>query len=317
MIKVIRLNTENSTIKEFYLLGFHVNKKLQLCLFFLFLLMYLSTVTGNTIIITVIWQCHKLHSPMYLFLGYFAFMEICYSSVTMPKMLAGLSSGNKQISVHGCITQLYFFFVMGAIENYFLALMAYDRYVAICIPLRYTAIMSNKFCHQLALMTWLVGFTGSLLPIYLLSKLSFCSRNEIDNFFCDASPIFNLSCTDKSILKHYFFILVWIIVFSCLFFIILSYIQIILVVLKIPSNTGRKKVFSTCGSHLTVVILYYGSVISIYVRPNHGYTFVFDKYLSVFYAIVTPFLNPIIYSLRNKNIRKAIQSFKCNSFKGS
>ncbi|XP_077137074.1 olfactory receptor 6N1-like [Ranitomeya variabilis] len=253
-----------------------VVEKLQLCLFLLFFLMYLSTITGNTIIITVIWQCHKLHSPLYLFLGNFAFMEICYSSVTMPKMLADLSSGNKQISIHGCLTQLYFFFVLGAIENYFLALMAFDRYVAICIPLRYTAIMSNKFCHQLALMTWLVSFAGSLLPIHLL---------------------------------------IWIIVFSCLFFIILSYFQIILVVLKIPSNTGRKKVFSTCGSHFTVVILYYGSVISMYVRPNHGYTFVFDKCLSVFYAVVTPFLNPIIYSLRNKNIRKAIQLFKCNSFK--
>ncbi|XP_075118286.1 olfactory receptor 11H4-like [Leptodactylus fuscus] len=298
-----------TTIKEFYLIEFHVSQKLQLFLFFLFLIMYVSTITGNTLIIIVIWQSSKLHSPMYIFLANFAFMEICYSSVTVPKMLIDFVSSCRQISVIGCITQLYFFFVLGAIENYFLAVMAFDRYLAICNPLRYAAIMGNRFCHQLALMSWLVSFTGSFVPIYLLSKLSFCGGNEIDNFFCDASPIFRLSCTDTSILKTYFFSLVWIIVFSCLFFIILSYIQIILAVLKIPSNSGRKKTFSTCGSHFIVVILYYGSVISMYVRPHHGSTFVFDKCLSVFYAIITPFLNPIIYSLRNQNIREAIKSY--------
>ncbi|KAG8538209.1 hypothetical protein GDO81_023101 [Engystomops pustulosus] len=305
----------NTTVKEFILLGFHVEQKLQWFLFCVFFFMYTSTITGNTIIIIVIWQTSKLHSPMYLFLGNFSFMEMCYSSVTMPKMLTDLASGNKEISVIGCVTQLYFFFVLGAIENYFLAVMAYDRYLAICNPLRYLAIMSNRFCHQLVLITWLVSFTGSFVPMYLLSKLSFCGRNEIDNFFCDASPIFNLSCTNTSVLKSYFFILVWIIVFSCLLFIILSYLHIILVILKIPSNNGRRKVFSTCGSHFTVVILYYGSVISMYIRPNHGYTFVFDKCLSVFYAIVTPFLNPIIYSLRNKSIREAIKLYKWSHWK--
>ncbi|XP_075683415.1 olfactory receptor 6N1-like [Rhinoderma darwinii] len=306
------MQAENyTTITEFYLLGFNVNQNLQLFLFFLFFLMYISIITGNTIIITVIWQSSKLQCPMYLFLGNFAFMEIAYASVTMPKMLTDLVSGDRRISVTGCISQLYFFFVLGGIENYLLAVMAYDRYLAICNPLRYMAIMTNRFCHQLAFMSWLAGLTGSLFPIYLFSKLSFCGRNEIDNFFCDASPLYNLSCTDTSLLKNYFFSLVWSVVFSCLFFIILSYLQIILAILKIPSNSGRKKVFSTCGSHFTVVILYYGSVITMYVRPNQGYTFVFDKCLSVFYAIVTPFLNPIIYSLRNNNIRDAIESYKC------
>ncbi|XP_044137471.1 olfactory receptor 6N1-like [Bufo gargarizans] len=304
----------NVTIKMFYLLGFHVNQNLELLLFFLFFVMYISTITGNTIIITVIHQSSKLHSPMYLFLGNFAFMEMCYSTVTTPKMLIGLVSGNKQISILGCITQFYFFFVLGAIENYFLAVLAYDRYLAICNPLRYMTIMTNRFCLRLALMSWLISFIGSLVIIYLLSKLSFCGRNEIDNFFCDAAPFFSLSCTDTSILKGYFFSLVWIIVFSCLFFIILSYLQIIFIILKIPSNSGRKKVFSTCGSHFTVVIMYYGSVIAMYVRPDHGYTFVFDKCLSVFYAVVTPFLNPIIYSLKNKNIREAIKLYLSNIF---
>ncbi|XP_040275614.1 olfactory receptor 6N1-like [Bufo bufo] len=242
-------------------------------------------------------------------------MEIGYTSVTMPKMLRDLVSDDKRIPVSACIAQLYFFFVLGGIENYFLAVMAYDRYLAICNPLRYTTIMNNRFCLQLAVMCWLSSFTSSIIPIYFLSKLSFCGRNKIDNFFCDASPIFNLSCTDTSLLKNYFFILVWLVVFSCLFFIILSYIHIILVILKIPTNKGRKKVFSTCGSHFTVVIMYYGSVIAMYVRPDHGYTFVFDKCLSVFYAIVTPFLNPIIYSLKNKNIREAfyriIRNYHC------
>ncbi|KAG9465894.1 hypothetical protein GDO78_017572 [Eleutherodactylus coqui] len=309
------MSTENYTIiSEFYLLGFNINWKLELFIFFIFFMVYISTITGNTIIIIVIWQSSKLHSPMYLFLGHFAFMEIGYTSVTMPKMLTDLVSGEKRIAVSACITQLYFFFVLGGIENYLLAAMAYDRYLAICAPLRYSTIMSNRFCHQLALMSWLSSITSSFIPIYFLNKLSFCGRNKIDNFFCDASPIFNLSCTDTTLLKTYFFSLLWTVVFSCLFFIILSYIQIIVVILKMPSNSGRKKVFSTCGSHFTVVILYYASVISMYVRPNHGYTFVFDKCLSVFYAIVTPFLNPIIYSLRNQKIRKAIKSFKCKYF---
>ncbi|KAG9465895.1 hypothetical protein GDO78_017573, partial [Eleutherodactylus coqui] len=302
------MSTENYTIiNEFYLLGFNVNWKLELFIFFIFFMMYISTITGNTIIIMVIWQSSKLHSPMYLFLGHFAFMEIGYTSVTMPKMLTDLVSGNKRIAVPVCITQLYFFFLLGGIENYLLAVMAYDRYLAICAPLRYSTIMSNRFCHQLALMSWLSSITSSFIPMYFLSKLSFCGRNKIDNFFCDASPIFNLSCTDTTLLKTYFFSLVQIVVFGCLFLIILSYIQIILVILKMPSNSGRRKVFSTCGSHFTVVFLYYGSGISMYVRPNHGYTSVFDKCLSVFYAIVTPFLNPIIYSLRNKKIRDAIK----------
>ncbi|KAG9464156.1 hypothetical protein GDO78_020377 [Eleutherodactylus coqui] len=305
------MKSENRTsIQVFYLLGFHESQNLQLFFFFIFFMMYMSTIIGNVIIILAIWQSSKLHRPMYLFLGNFAFMEICYSSVTVPKMLMDLVSGNKQISVLGCITQLYFFFVLGAIENYFLAVMAYDRYLAICNPLRYMTIMSNRLCKQLALTTWVVSFIGSLVPIYLLRKLSFCGRNVIHNFFCDASPIFNLSCSDTSVLKSYFFSLVRIIVFSCLFFITLSYIQIILVILKIPSNSGRRKVFSTCGSHFTVVILYYGSVISMYVRPNHEYNVVFDKCLSVFYAIATPFLNPLIYSLRNEKIREAIKSYK-------
>ncbi|KAG8539553.1 hypothetical protein GDO81_020746 [Engystomops pustulosus] len=302
-----------TTIKEFYLIGFNFNPQLELFLFIIFLMIYLSTITGNTIIIAAIWQSSKLRSPMFLFLGNFAFMEIGYTSVTMPKMLTDLVSGNKKISVSGCVTQLYFFFVLGGIENYLLAVMAYDRYLAICNPLRYSTIMNNRFCHQLALMSWFSSFISSLIPIYLLGKLSFCGKSQVDNFFCDASPIFNLSCTDTSLLKSYFFSLVWIVIFSCLFFIILSYIQIILAILKIRSHSGRKKVFSTCGSHFSVVILYYGSVIAMYVRPHHEYTFVFDKCLSVFYAIVTPFLNPMIYSLRNKSIREAIRSYKCSA----
>ncbi|XP_075118285.1 olfactory receptor 11H4-like [Leptodactylus fuscus] len=269
-------------------------------------MIYLSTIIGNTIIITVIWRNLKLHSPMYLFLGNFAFMEIFYTTVTMPKMLTDLVSGDKTISVSGCITQLYFFFVLGGNENYFLAVMAYDRYLAICNPLRYSAIMSNRFCHQLASMCWLSSFASTLIPIYFLSKLTFCGKNVIDNFFCDETPLFKFSCTDTSLLRSYFFSLLWFILLSCLVFIILSYINIILVVLKIPSNSGRKKVFSTCGSHFTVVILYYGSVILMYGRPHHEYTSVLDKCLLVFYAIITPFLNPIIYSLRNRSIREAI-----------
>ncbi|KAM5191676.1 olfactory receptor 287-like [Mantella aurantiaca] len=278
-------------------------------MFIFFLLVYLVTILGNIVIITLVWTHPQLKTPMYFFLCNLSFLEIWYISVTLPKMLEDFLSTAQRISVIGCIAQCYFFFLLGAIENYFLAVMAYDRYLAICNPLRYSTIMNPVLCCKLAVGCWLCSVLGSVLPLYWLYSLSFCGSNQIDHFFCDVVPLLNRSCTDTSELKTYFFTMVWIIVFGCLLFTILSYVQIILTVLRISSSSGKSKAFSTCVSHLTVVIIYYGSVISIYMRSPKGQVFEFDKIISVFYAVVTPLLNPIIYSLRNKEVNKSLDLF--------
>ncbi|XP_073462613.1 olfactory receptor 6B1-like [Aquarana catesbeiana] len=298
-----------SAVTEFILVGFPTNQNFQRFLFFIFFISYVLTVTGNIVIITVIQADSHLHRPMYFFLSNFAFMQVCYVTVTVPKLLLGFLTSINKISIRACFTQCYFFFLLGGIEHFLLAIMAYDRYVAICHPLRYNTIVTSKVCWSLACGCWLGIFLGSLLPMVSLVGLSFCGPNIINHYFCDVSPLLKLSCTDTSLLKSYFFSLMWIIIFSCLMFILLSYISIISAIFKIPSTVGRQKVFSTCGSHLTVVIIYFGAVIFMYVRPRESYSFEEDKLISVFYSILTPLLNPFIYCLRNKEIKQALQ--KC------
>ncbi|XP_072269974.1 olfactory receptor 6M1-like [Pyxicephalus adspersus] len=298
-----------SAVTEFILVGFPTNHNFQSFLFFIFFITYLLTVTGNIVIITVIQVDSHLHRPMYFFLSNFAFMQICYVTVTAPKLLLGFLSSTNKISIDACFTQCYFFFFLGGIENFLLAIMAYDRYMAICHPLRYTTIVTSKVCWSLTCGCWLGIFLGSLLPVIMLARLSFCGPNVINHYFCDVSPLLKLSCSDTSFLKSIFFSLMWIIVFSCLLFTILSYISIISAIFKIQSTEGRQKVFSTCGSHLTVVIIYFGAVIFMYVRPREGYSFEEDKLISVFYSILTPLLNPFIYCLRNKEIKQALKKY--------
>ncbi|XP_063794738.1 olfactory receptor 6F1-like [Pseudophryne corroboree] len=266
----------------------------------------------NMLIITLVWTQSKLKTPMYFFLCNLSFLEICYTSVTLPKMLDDLLHMHQRIFVIGCIAQCYFFFVLGAIENYILAVMAYDRYLAICNPLRYSSIMSHVRCWHLALACWFCSILSSFLPLYWLCHLSFCGPNQINHFFCDVIPLLNISCTDVSMLKTYFFVFLWIIVFGCLLFIIVSYWKIILTIFRIPS--GKYKAFSTCVSHFTVVLIYYGSVILIYVRSPNEQAFEYDKSVSVLYVVVTPLLNPIIYSLRNKELRKSMNLIQINFF---
>ncbi|KAG8547838.1 hypothetical protein GDO81_027337, partial [Engystomops pustulosus] len=296
-----------SRVTEFLLVGFSIIHGAQVFIFFLFLLVYISTLLGNILIITLVMTTPQFKTPMYFFLCNLSFMEIWYTSVTLPKMLQDILSETRLISVTGCIAQCYFFFVLGGTENYFLAVMAYDRYLAICNPLRYSSIMNRVLCCQFAIGCWICSIVGSLLPLYWVCTLSFCGSTQINHFFCDMIPLLNISCTDTSKLKTYFFIIAWTVIFSCLFFTILSYIKIILTILKIPSSSGKSKAFSTCVSHLTVVVIYYASVILIYVRSPKGQTFEFDKIISVFYAVVTPLLNPIIYSLRNKEVRNVMK----------
>ncbi|XP_063312546.1 olfactory receptor 6B9-like [Pelobates fuscus] len=300
--------TQNeSAVTEFILLGFPEAKQLCKLLFIFFLTTYILTVAGNLIIISIIQVDYSLHHPMYFFLSNFAFMQIWYTTVTVPKLLYGLFVKCNTISMGACFAQCYFFFLLGGIENFLLAIMAYDRYVAICYPLRYNNIMTSSFCWKLAFGCWVGIFIGSLLPVIFLARLKFCGENTLNHFFCDVSPLLKLSCSDTSLLKSYFFSLMWVIVFGTLAFTLVSYINIISAIMKIPFTTGRQKVFSTCGSHLTVVILYYCAIIFMYVRPRESYSFQEDKWISVFYSIVTPLLNPFIYCLRNKEVKNALQ----------
>ncbi|XP_069098650.1 olfactory receptor 6M1-like [Pleurodeles waltl] len=295
-----------SSITEFILLGFPVEQQFQSLLFVLFFIIYTLSITGNVVIIYVAKKERHLHRPMYYLLINFSFMEICYASSTVPKMLANFLPGHRCISVGGCITQCYFFFVMGCMENYLLALMAFDRYLAICHPLRYTAIMTTRLCCMLTAGCWLASFLGSILPTIYISRLSFCATNEINHFFCDISPLLELSCTDTTFIKQYFFIITWIIVFSCFLLTLVSYVSIIWTITKISSTSGRQKAFSTCTSHVTVVAVYYGTVIFVYVRPTTRVSLAMDKVVAVFYVVITPLFNPFIYSLRNKEVKDAL-----------
>ncbi|XP_063794735.1 olfactory receptor 6F1-like [Pseudophryne corroboree] len=298
--------SNKTIVKEFVLVGLSTNCKLWLFLFLLFMLVYLTIILGNILIIALVWTQPQLKTPMYFFLCNLSFLEIWFTSVTLPKMLRDLLHMSRRISIRGCIAQCYFFFVLGAIENYILVVMAYDRYLAICNPLRYSSIMSPVLCWHLVLACWFCSILSSLLPLYWVSRLSFCGHGHINHFFCDVIPLLNVSCTDASILKAYFFVFTWIIIFGCLLFIIVSYCQIILTIFRIPSKSGKSKAFSTCVSHLTVVVIYYGSIILIYVRSPNEQAFEYDKSVSVLYVAVNPLLNPIIYCLRNKDVRTVL-----------
>ncbi|XP_006135770.2 olfactory receptor 11L1 [Pelodiscus sinensis] len=294
-------------VVEFRLLGFHSLPGWQTLLFLVLLLIYILSLMGNVAIISVVWQEPRLHSPMYSFLQNLSFLEICYTSTIMPKMLANLLAERKAISFAGCMVQLYCFVFLGATECFLLAVMAYDRYLAVCDPLHYTAVMSDTSCVRLAAGSWVTGIFTGLLPCLLISRLHFCASNQIRHFFCDIPPLLQLSCSDTTTTELLIFVLSLLVLVSCLLLTLVSYLFIVLAILKIPSSTGKRKTFSTCGSHLAVVVIYYGTMISMYVHPSSGLSSELNKIISVFYTIVTPLLNPIIYSLRNKDFRNALK----------
>ncbi|OCU01736.1 olfactory receptor 1468-like [Xenopus laevis] len=296
-----------SSVTEFILLGLSLSEKTRICIFIVFLLIYTITILANVLIIILVYSNHQLHSPMYILLSSFSFLEICYTAVTVPKMLSDLSHHNPaSISVVGCFTQYNFFSLCAATEHFILVVMAYDRYIAICFPLRYGSIMTNKVCIQLILICWCISILSVLIPAFFLSKLIFCGPNKIDHFFCEFNPLLKLSCSNTHIIQIIFNSLSWIIIVGCLLCIAVSYFCIISAIVKIPSRLGKTKTFSTCASHLTVVGIFYGTVISIYLRPTVNTTFQQNKVVSVFYIVVTPVLNPIIYSFRNELLRKAV-----------
>ncbi|XP_053415875.1 olfactory receptor 6 [Nycticebus coucang] len=299
---------ENITnISEFILVGFPTAPWLQVLLFFLFLITYLFVLLENVVIIFTVWVTGSLHKPMYYFLGTMSFLEAWYISVTVPKMLAGFLLHPNTISFLGCMTQLYFFISLACTECVLLAAMAYDRYVAICWPLRYPVMMTTRLCIQLTISSWVSGFTISLAKVHFISQVGFCDNNILNHFFCDVSPILKLACINLSVAEMVDFVLAIVILVFPLSATVLSYAFIVSTILHIPSATGQRKAFSTCASHLTVVVIFYTAVIFIYVRPQAISSFNSNKLISTIYAVFTPMLNPIIYCLRNKEVKDAIR----------
>ncbi|XP_015332203.1 olfactory receptor 4X2-like [Marmota marmota marmota] len=295
-------NTYNVT--EFIFLGLSPNQEVQKVCFVIFLLLYVAIVLGNSLIVLTVVTSRSLGSPMYFFLSYLSFVEICYSSATAPKLISDLLAERKTIPWWGCMTQIFFVHFFGGIEMFILTVMAYDRYVAICKPLNYTTIMNRQVCMVLVGMAWVGGFVHSLSQILLIFQLPFCGPNVIDHYFCDVLPLLQLACSDT--------LLIGLLIvanggtLSVISFVVLlvSYV-VILLHLRTRSSEGRRKALSTCGSHITVVMLFFVPCVFIYLRPST--TLPADKMVAVFYTVVTPLLNPVIYSLRNAEVKKAMK----------
>ncbi|EPQ11463.1 Olfactory receptor 1J4 [Myotis brandtii] len=294
-----------SSVSQFLLLGLPIPPGQQGVFFTLFLGMYLTTVLGNLLIILLIRLDSRLHTPMYFFLSHLAFSDISLSSVIVPKMLINMQTGQQSISYVGCITQLYFFILFAGLDNFLLAVMAYDRYVAICHPLHYTTIIREGLCVLLVAGSWILSCVHDLLHTLLLVRLSFSADNTIPHFYCDLAALLKLSCSDVSLNKLMIFTEAGML-FSLPFGVILgSYIRIGTIMLRVPSAKRLFKTFSTCGSHLSVVSLYYGTAAGVYFFSSSWGSK--DIIASVMYTVVTPMLNPFIYSLRNRDIKQALE----------
>ncbi|XP_039357987.1 olfactory receptor 11L1-like [Mauremys reevesii] len=296
-----------TVITEFILLGFGNLPELQILLFLVFLVIYIVTISGNILIIALIVADQHLHTPMYFFLGNLSCLETCYTSTILPRLLASLLTGDRTISVSGCFAQFYCFVSLAATECYLLAAMSYDRYLAICKPLRYAALMNGRLCLQLAAGSWISGFLICVIMMCFMSQLTFCGPSEIDHFFCDYSPMLQLSCSDTSMITLVSVILATLDTPCPFLLTVTSYVCIIATILRIPSTTGKQKAFSTCSSHLIVVTVFYGTIITVYLLPKTNTLKTLNKVFSVFYTVLTPMLNPLIYSLRNKEVKEALR----------
>ncbi|XP_054434779.1 olfactory receptor 7A10-like [Pteronotus mesoamericanus] len=296
-------------VSEFLLLGLSEAPKLQPLLFGLFLSMYLVTVLGNLLIILAVSSDSRLHTPMYFFLGNLSLADICFTSTTVPKMLVNIQTHSKAIAYAGCIAQMYFFILFAALDNFLLTVMAYDRFVAICHPLHYTVIMNPRLCGLLLLVSWIMSAMYSLLQCFMLLRLSFCSNLEVPHFFCDLNQVIQLACSDTFLNDMVIYISAALLGGGPLAGILYSYSKIVSSVRAIPSAQGKYKAFSTCASHLSVVSLFYGTSLGVYLSSagNHGSHS--SAVASVMYAVVTPMLNPFIYSLRNRDIKGALNRF--------
>ncbi|XP_053903674.1 olfactory receptor 6N1-like [Malaclemys terrapin pileata] len=299
-------NWRNQTaVTEFILLAFGELPELKILLFLLFLVIYMATVAGNMLIIALVVADQHFHNPMYFFLGNLSCLEICYTSTLLPRILASLLTGDKTISFRGCFSQLYFFSSLAATECYLLAAMSYDRYLAICKPLHYSTLMNIWFCIQLAAGSWLNGCLATTIFVLFLSQLTFCGPNEIDHFYCDPIPLIELSCSDTHLSILVNFILACVFTLPPFLLTLTSYVFILASILRIPSTTGRQKAFSTCSSHLTVVTIFYGTLMIFYMLPKHNTVRDLTKVLSLCFTVLTPLVNPLIYSLGNREVKEA------------
>ncbi|XP_076996362.1 olfactory receptor 8H1-like [Tamandua tetradactyla] len=296
----------NTNVPNFILMGLTDSEEIQQVLFMLFLLIYLINMLGNAGMILIIYMDLQLHTPMYFFLSQLSFLDLSYSTVITPKTLENLLTSNKIISFTGCFTQMYFFVFLGATEVFLLSSMAYDRYVAICNPLNYPVVMSMRLYCALITGSYVVGFTDTLVVVLCMNSLYFCKSHVIHHFFCDITPILVLSCSDTGYTEILIFIVAGSTLMVSLITISVSYGSILSTILKIHSTSGKHKAFSTCASHFLGVTIFYSSVVFTYLKPKQSYFLGKDQVASVFYTMVTPMLNPLIYSLRNKEVKNAL-----------
>ncbi|XP_061445008.1 olfactory receptor 6C74-like [Rhineura floridana] len=300
---------ENRTlVTEFILWDFTDNRRVEILLFTILFGTYLLTILGNMVIIMITLLNPKLYTPMYFFLRHFAVLEVGFTTTVIPKALANLAVGQKNISVLACFMQVYLYLVLGATESLLLAVMSIDRYVAICNPLHYATIMNSRTCSLLVLSSWAGGILLMMAPTLALFQLSFCGPNAIDHFFCDIGPLIKLACMDTSVLELMFLLIVTLCIFGPLAVNVVSFINIISTIICIPSTAGRQKAFSTCASHFIVISISYGSCIFMYVKPKGTSELDFSKGVALLNTVVSPLLNPYIYCLRNKQFQDALRA---------
>ncbi|XP_051821511.1 olfactory receptor 1030-like [Antechinus flavipes] len=294
-------------VTEFILLGLTDHPELQPILFVIFLIVYLLIVCGNVGMISLIRTDPKLQTPMYFFLSHLSFVDLCYSTNVTPQMLVNFLSQRKTISYVGCLIQFHFFIALVITDYYMLTVMAYDRYVAICNPLLYSSKMSKNICISLVTATYIYGFVNGLIQTILMLRLSFCGPNEINHFYCADPPLMVLSCSDTYIKENAMFIVAGFNLTCSLAIILISYMFIFTAILRIRSTEGQRKAFSTCGSHMTAVTIFYGTLFCMHLRPPSETSVEQGKIVAVFYVFVSPMLNPLIYSLRNKDVKNALK----------
>ncbi|XP_060111151.1 olfactory receptor 2AP1-like [Heteronotia binoei] len=304
---ILMLGNETK-ITEIILLGFQDLVDFHILLFLVFLVIYIVAITGNILILVLVIFEQRLHTPMYFFLGNISFLEFCYTSNIFPRMLSDLLTGNKMIFFSSCLTQWYTCGSLIFSESCLLCAMSYDRYLAICKPLHYATMMKTQTCVQLAATSWLNGFICFLPLLFLMLQLNYCGPNVIDHYFCDYFPILELSCSDTTVLKLLGYIVDAMFLVCPFLLIVISYVYVISAIFKIPSTTGRQKVFSTCSSHLTVISIFYGSLIVVYMLPKTEGETGTGKFSSLLYIVLPPLVNPFIYSLRNQEVRDALRN---------
>ena len=297
----------NTEVAEFILLGLSSAPELQVPLFMIFTLIYLISVVGNLGMVILILMDSRLHIPMYFFLSNLSLVDFCYSSAVTPKVMAGLLLGDKVISYNACAAQMFFFASLATVENYLLASMAYDRYAAVCKPLHYTTTMTTGVCARLVIGSYVYGFLIASLHIRETFSLSFCKSNVVHHFFCDVLAVMTLSCSDRQISELILVIVASFNIVFALLVILISYLFIFVTILKMHSAEGYQKALSTCASHLTAVSIFYGTIIFMYLQPSSSHSMDTDKIASVFYTMVIPMLNPLVYSLRNKEVKNAFK----------